>query len=237
MSFDRPDLLAAVLKAHGGIARWSEVKNIQATFNLSGDLLRSVGYPAHRQTTVTIDVHSPKAVFKGLGDNSNELWTFSSNRVWTDKPDGTLMQSLENPRSTFPASNWDDAQLLYFAGYAIWGYLTAPFLFTQPGFKTRELEESDENGETWRVLEVTFPDDIPTHNRIQLFSFDRNFLLRRLEYAPDVLGGMPAYQYMFDPCEIAGLTFPRLRRVVPKSDAGVFGPALVLMDFCDILVT
>jgi hypothetical protein len=27
----------------------------------------------------------------------------------------------------------------YFAGYAMWTYLTAPFSFTMPGFNTEEL--------------------------------------------------------------------------------------------------
>jgi hypothetical protein len=228
--------LTAVLNAHGGVTRWSEIKSIQATFNLSGQLFSSVGYPAHRQTTVTIDAHRPRAVFTGLGERPDERWSFLPNKVLTEKADGSELQSLDNPRSTFPASQWDDTHLLYFTGYAVWGYLTAPFLFTQPGFKTRELEDWHENGETWRVLEVVFPDDIPTHNRVQQFMFDEKFMLRRLDYAPEVLGSSAAYQYVFDPYEVGGLIFPRLRRVVPKSSAGVFGPALVLLDFCNISV-
>jgi hypothetical protein len=82
--------------------------------------------------------------------------------------------------------------LLYFCRYALWNYITAPFLFSEPSFKTRELEDHTENGETWRVLEVTFPDNIHTHNKVQKFLFDDKFMLRRLDYQPDVLGGAAA---------------------------------------------
>ena len=47
-------------------------------------------------------------------------------------------------------------QLVYFAGYAMWTYLTTPFLFVMDGVATEELQPWHENGETWRRLKVTF---------------------------------------------------------------------------------
>jgi signal transduction histidine kinase len=40
---------------------------------------------------------------------------------------------------------------------AMWTYLTQPFTFTLPGFETSELEPSDEAGQQWRRLGVTWP--------------------------------------------------------------------------------
>ncbi|GIJ91146.1 hypothetical protein Asppvi_010111 [Aspergillus pseudoviridinutans] len=236
----RVDLLSAILEAHGGEARFNEIKSIEATLNLSGLLFDSKGYPGHRQLTITVDPHSPKTFFRGLGHNVDELWAYSPKKVWTENADGSVIQSRDSPRAAFvhlnSESTWDDMHFLYFVGYALWNYLTAPFLFNWPGFLTRELENHVENGETWRVLEVTFPDDIPTHNKIQRFYYDNKFMLRRLDYAPVVLGGGNASQYMFDHQTIGGLVFPTLRRVVPEALSGVFGPRLVLMDFCDITI-
>ena len=62
---------------------------------------------------------------------------------------------------------WDRLHLTYFLGYALWHYLTTPFLFTRTGFATRELEAHVEGRETWRVLEVTYPDDVPSHTKVQ----------------------------------------------------------------------
>jgi len=39
-----------------------------------------------------------------------------------------------------PESPWSTLQLAYFAGYAMWTYLTQPFTFTTPGIVTNELE-------------------------------------------------------------------------------------------------
>lgn len=150
-----------------------------------------------------------------------------------------MRESRDNPRAAFADthdSKWDDMHLLYFTGYAMWNYLTAPFSFTLPGFSTRELKDHNENGETWRVLEVTYPDDIPTHNKIQRFYYDEQFMLRRLDYEPEVLFGASATQYMFDYKISGGLTFPTLRRVVPRAASRVFGPRLVLIDLCEIIV-
>jgi len=33
---------------------------------------------------------------------------------------------------------WDDLHLAYFSGYAMWNYLTTPFLFAMEGFEVEE---------------------------------------------------------------------------------------------------
>jgi hypothetical protein len=62
-----------------------------------------------------------------------------------------------------------------FLGYAMWNYLATSFCFTMPGFKTRELEPHSENGQIWRMLEITFPENVPTHCRVQKFYYDETF--------------------------------------------------------------
>ena len=77
----------------------------------------------------------------------------------------------------------------YFNSYALWNYLTAPFQFASSGYVLEELEEWEENGERWRPLKVTFPDGLATDTKEQVADFAQDGLLRRLEYAVDVLGG------------------------------------------------
>jgi hypothetical protein len=57
--------------------------------------------------------------------------------------------------------------ICFFGGYAMWTYLTQPFLYAYPDFVVEEIEPWDENGETWRRLDVTFPDHIASHTRRQ----------------------------------------------------------------------
>ena len=45
-------------------------------------------------------------------------------------------------------------QELSFVSYALWNYLATPFVFTEPGFETREIGPHEENGETWHRLLV-----------------------------------------------------------------------------------
>ena len=87
---------------------------------------------------------------------------------------------------------WRGSQLAYLAGYAMWTYLTTPFLFAMDGVATEELQPWRENGEMWRRLKVTFPHCIATHNTVQMFYFGSDGLLRRHDYDAEVLGGSPA---------------------------------------------
>jgi hypothetical protein len=52
--------------------------------------------------------------------------------------------------------------------------------------------------------------------KVQRLYFGDNFMLRRLDYVTDVLGGVAA-QYCYDHVTIDGLVFPTLRRVVRRT--------------------
>ena len=88
-----------------------------------------------------------------------------------------------------PETAWDDLHVAYFNSYALWTYLTIPFLYTYPGFVTEELPPWREDGETWRPLKATFPDSVASHSREQVSYFGEDGLLRRHEYTLDVMGG------------------------------------------------
>src|SRR3546814_15461964 len=64
---------------------------------------------------------------------------------------------------------WDSQHIIYFSGYAIWTYLTTPFLFARPGFEVQEIDPWDGEGEVWRRLRVKFPPDVPSHSAEQTF--------------------------------------------------------------------
>ena len=57
--------------------------------------------------------------------------------------------------------------------------LTSPFLYTYPGFESEEVEPWHENGEEWRSLKVTFPDNIASHSKTQITHFGPDGLMRR----------------------------------------------------------
>jgi hypothetical protein len=94
-----------------------------------------------------------------------------------------------------------------------------------------------EGRETWRVLEMTYPDDVPAHTKIQQLYFDDDFLLRRLDYVTDVLGGVAAH-YCYDHVTIDGLIFPTLRRVVRRTPEGplLSGRTSFILDYTDLVI-
>jgi len=66
---------------------------------------------------------------------------------------------------------------------------------------------------------VTYPDNVPAHTKVQKLYFGDDFMLRRLDYTTDVLGGVAAH-YCYDLVTIDGLVFPTLRRVVRRTPEG-----------------
>ncbi|MEV8611518.1 hypothetical protein AB0383_26940 [Amycolatopsis sp. NPDC051373] len=124
----------------------------------------------------------------------------------------------------------------YFAGYAMWTYLTTPFTLTRPGFRAEELEPWQEDGETWRRLRVEFPDDLTTHNKVQTFYFDADGLIRRHDYDAEVVAGGLAAHYSSAHCAVDGIVVPTKRRVHPVGEDGkpVLEPLLVSIDLSEI---
>jgi hypothetical protein len=110
---------------------------------------------------------------------------------------------------------WDKLDVLYFCGYALWTYLTIPFVLAEPGFEVRELEPWAERDETWHRIGVRFPTEIHTHSREQILYFDREGLVRRHDYTSEVFGAWAkAAHYPSEHQTFDGLLFPTRRRVL-----------------------
>jgi hypothetical protein len=138
--------------------------------------------------------------------------------------DGTLLDALDRPRASFagfgPEAQWTPAQAAYFRSYATWHYLVEPYIFTWQGVETRELSPWDENGETWRVLKVSFPASIDTHSESQLYYFDEAARLRRMDYQPIVNGHSAVAHYITEHTRIAGWDMPTRRNIHLRHEDG-----------------
>jgi hypothetical protein len=85
------------------------------------------------------------------------------------------------------------------------------------------------------VLEVAYPDGIPAHTKTQKLYFDEAFMLKRLDYVTDVLGGVGAH-YCYDPVTVEGIVIPTLRRVVRRTPEGPLLPGRTsfLLDYTSV---
>lgn len=123
-----------------------------------------------------------------------------------------------------------------FNGYALWTYLTTPFLLTLDGVSVRQIGAVEDHGQTWVGLQAEFPPDIASHSSLQEFYFGDDHLLRRHDYRVDVAGGFPAVQYIHDIVEAQGVKVPSKRRAY-RADAGgnaLLDQLMVSIDISDI---
>src|SRR5882757_3272642 len=230
------DLLRSVLNAHGGLDRWSQVTELGADVRIGGALWGWKGYEGIlADTHVTLDPHVQKLSLNPFGPPGRRS-VFTPDRNAIETPDGKILAERRNPRSAFAGHGretpWDELHAVYFSGYAMWNYLTTPFLFTRPGVEVTEIEPWHEHGEPWRRLAVRFPDYIATHAREQTFYYDQAGLLRRHDYDAEVLGKPPATHYTYDHRVFGGFTFPTRRRVLARQPDGttVAEPVLITID-------
>jgi hypothetical protein len=147
---------------------------------------------------------------------------FTPKRIAIERSDGTVVSERLHPAEHAEGkavdAPWDALDRAYFNGYALWTYLTTPFLFALPGFSAEEITPWQEANETWRGLRVKFPPEIASHSREQDFYFGSDFLLRRHDYHVEASGGFAAAQYVYDNVTVQGITFPTKRRAYMRDE-------------------
>ncbi len=240
------DLLKRVLDAHGGLANWRAVTGLTAKLSLGGPFWEFRGWPdVYAQQTVTLDTRREHITFAPFtAPDRTSVLDVDPERVRIVNGNGRVLEERVAPRGTFPGgfddfkTTWDALQVAYFTSAATWNYLTAPFVFTYPDVTAREIEPWRENGSSWRRLAVTFGPAIANHNAEQVFYYDDEFMLRRMDYSPDVTGNPRVAHYTHTPRTFDGFVFPTLRLIHLHDAEGVadqsFAP--ITLDVEDVTV-
>ncbi len=219
-------LLSQVIEAHGGLARWSAVTGLTAHMTIGGPFWASKGQPAILgEQTVDLDARHEHI---GLTPFGGADWTLEfgtgPDHVVVRDVEGDVVEERTDPRASFAGlgvtSAWDLAQTGYFIGYALWNYLTEPFLLAYPGVDAHEIEPWEESGQTWRRLDVTFPDSIVTHSPQQVFYFDGGGEQRRMDYVAEVSGSAPIAHYTSEPKTFGGIVMPTRHRARRRLEDG-----------------
>ena len=136
------ELLTLAVGAHGGLSRWNRFPTLTAMVSITGALWRFKS-TADLLTQVSVEalLHEQRVTTHLVGRSKRLL--FTPQRVASETEDGRLLEARDDPRSAFsghrPETAWDDLHVAYFNSYALWTYLTIPFLYTNPGFVTEEL--------------------------------------------------------------------------------------------------
>jgi hypothetical protein len=177
------DLLDLAVAAHGGLDRWRSYSSVWLELSVSGalwDLKGQAGLFAN--ATYEADIRRQRATLGRFRSPGRRI-RFTPDQLLLESEESEVVAVRNNPRGAFAGHDnqtpWDQFHAAYFQGYALWTYLTQPFLYTYPGFVVEEIEPWEEDGEVWRRLKVLFPDDIASHSRMQVSYFGPDGLLRR----------------------------------------------------------
>ncbi|GAA4154908.1 hypothetical protein GCM10022217_12500 [Chryseobacterium ginsenosidimutans] len=234
------NLLEFTIKAHGGLTHWNKFKNVSAHLNVDGmTWVRKQQPGILKDVNVSVEIEQQLVSFQ----SKDQKWKtfFDSQRIAAETDEGKSIEELLNPRQSFEGHTretpWSRLQAFYFASYAIWIYFNAPFCFAHPDYEVTEIEPWEENGETFRRLQVTFPDYLVTHSRIQTFYIDKAGLIRRHDYNVEISENAAGAHYLYDYEEIQGIKFPTRRQVFIRNQDNTTiqpEPVLVLIDLSEI---
>lgn len=235
-------LATRIIDAHGGLDRWKTFTALSAHLVQGGALWPLKGKPGLLDdTTVTIDLRHEAASHAPFGDASRKS-SFTPGRVEIRSADDAVLEALDDPRASFAGHTletpWNDLQLAYFAGLAMWTYLTMPFLLAQDGVRSEEIGPWEEKGETWQRLKVEFPASIATHSTVQTLYVGEDGLLRRHDYDVEIAGNTPGAHFVSDYVEVQGIMFPTRRRIFPRQPDGqaMTDPLVVSIDLDQIVL-
>jgi hypothetical protein len=236
-------LLSEIIAAHGGIERWNALEKVEATIVTGGAFWGMKGLVQDSNPRrMTVWLHDEIASVTPFGA-ADQRTRFTPGRIAIEKLDGTIVAQRSDPRASFAGheklTHWDPLHRAYFNGYALWTYLTTPFLLAMKGVEVSELDPWREGEETWRVVRARFPQAIASHSEIQDFFFGEDFLLRRHDYNVDVAGGFDAAQLVFDYAEADGIRLPTRRLAYTRGadHRPNVDPLMVSIDVSDIHFT
>jgi len=235
-------LIDEVLQAHGGRDLWIGVDRLVVEVSINGFLFTAKMRRALKHVIIEASALDPSLVFRDYPAVGQRSELIGDAEVRILGSDGSTLQGRSEPREAFHGLRrifrWDDLDFAYFGGYAMWNYLVTPFIFLREGFTFEHLGQRETPAGTFTCLRATFPQDIPTHNRVQIFYFDASRLLRRVDYTAEVVGGWAHAAHFCDEYrDFSGLKFPTRRRVLPTMFKRVIGlPTIVAIDIHDVRV-
>jgi len=213
-------LLKKIVEAHGGVENWRTVQALEAEVSASGFLFKSKFRPVLDHVRVRAYTDAPRLTFFDFPEPGQTSEFVGDREVTVHDADGAQLARRTHPRAALGGWRrllyWDHLDFVYFAGYATWNYLMTPFLFLREGFAIEEIKPLPAGSPYFKKLRVTFPADIPTHCREQIFYFDDDLLLRRLDYTAEVISRWARAAHHCDGYKsVDGLKIPLRRRVLP----------------------
>jgi hypothetical protein len=217
------------LNAYGGEAVWKAATGVDSTVTVGGLLfqLKGANIPAHAR--IRVDVRRPHTVISPV-DQSGDVGVLDGFSVMIVAPDGRVLEQRADARQHLQnasiSTKWDRLNLVYFLGYAFWGYYTLPYQLMRADIEWTQLGDG--------VLQADYGANLPVHSRVQRFWFDaKTGLLRRNDYTPVAADpNARVANVVFAHAVSNGVPYTSKRRV--KTTPGQYGWVLPFPDFITI---
>ena len=233
-------VLENALRASGGLDLRRAMRRFIVHMSITGDLVRTKCSSAKlKELVVEGSPHVQELEMTGFA-RADIRALYRRDWVAVEGPDthGITKRaaSPEEFRRGLQAVNWDELQLAHYCGYLIWNYMAVPFILADPDFETKELRRTVAPGESLRRLQVVFPARVVTHAPTQTFHFDREGLLRRLDYRAPHADYVPVAQVYSGHQRFSGILVPTLCRLSAiGADAVPVGkPTLLDVEIFDV---
>ncbi len=233
-------VLENALRASGGLDLWRLTRRFVVHMSITGDLCsKKCSTATLKEIVVEGSTHAQELEMTGFA-RAGIRALYRRDWVALEGADAhCIMKRAASPeefRRGLQAVNWDELQLAHYCGCLIWNYLAVPFILADPDFETKELRRVVAPGESLRRLEVVFPARVVTHAPIQTFHFDREGLLKRLDYRAPHADHAPITQVYSGHQRFSGILVPTLCRLSAiGADAVPVGkPALLDVEIFDV---
>jgi hypothetical protein len=221
---DQPVLLLnEAIDAHGGLDRWRRFEGVASTIVTGGGLWDIKRVKLLRTPRRVTSEFCRQWTRESPFGESGLTMTWTPQHVEIADSQGVILEQRDNGRDAFDRSfngRWDQLNLAYFNGYAMWTYHALPWVLAGPGYEAREIAPIMHEDETLRGLAVCFPEGVHSHTREQRFYFGEDGLLRRHDYEVDVWADTPAAHFMSDYVDVDGLKYPTRRSVFARRSNG-----------------
>jgi hypothetical protein len=226
-------LLEDALGASGGLDLWRQMSRYTVHMSVGG-VFCSRKYRSARLKDLVVEGSTDQQSLEINGfSGPDQRALYRPDWVALEGPDGQLRKERKAPaqelRERLRTSIWDELDLAYYSGYSIWNYIAVPFVFAEPDVTTDELEPGSGQADNWRRLRVRFPPRLMTHSSEQTFYFDRDGVLRRLDYTSEH-EDTRIVQLFSGHQRFSGILIPTLSRSLPITRDGVSPAKRSLVD-------
>jgi len=225
------------INAYGGSELWKSHKLIEAEVSVKGLAFRLKRRPFFEHAKIKMEIRRPFSQITPIGKDKNISGILDGNNVSLENTDGMTIVERTNARDFFPFGRrlfyWDDLDMAYFTNYAFGNYFTLPNLLTNNSIAWTEKSDG--------FLQAIFPNDIPTHNKIQEFHFDKiTGLLIQHNYMADIISPLAkAANIVKEHKQFEQGIYPSSRLVTPQNGKGkaLKRPTLIDITVHDIKLT